>query len=179
MTELSEIVRAHAKMVRSKIYRIVGDHDDADDCLQEVFVTAIEFSRDQTVENWPALLTRFATVQALECVRRKYRKSEAMTSSLESDPVHECTDDPMQAAEEQELLVHFRNALAQITQNQAEAFCLFEFEDFSYKEVADALGVSEKYVGQLLHRARENLRKRLNKFRSGRRNHLRNDGGAR
>src|SRR3982751_1507033 len=49
---------------------VLPDSADADDCMQEAFVDAVELSRRQPVRHWGRLLTRLATARALARLRR-------------------------------------------------------------------------------------------------------------
>jgi len=52
-------------------------------------------------------------------------------------------------------------ALAQLPENQREAIVLHRFEGFSFKEIAELLGVTETAVKVRAHRGYERLRKLL------------------
>jgi RNA polymerase sigma-70 factor (ECF subfamily) len=54
-------------------------------------------------------------------------------------------------------------AIARLPENQRTAFTLNKLEDLSYKEVSDIMKTSVSAVESLLHRAKMNLRKELEK----------------
>lgn len=165
MTDWSHIVQKHGSAVWRTVYRLVGREADAWDCFQNVFVSALDVARKQTVENWPALLQRLATVRSLECLRRRYRKSDRMTNPLDSDPVDRRGADPHGEAAGRELAAELRRALAEIDERQSQVFCLSCLDGRSYREIAEELGVTVNHVGVLLNRARTSLRERLQDFR--------------
>jgi RNA polymerase sigma-70 factor (ECF subfamily) len=146
------------------VYRLVGREADAADCFQNVFVSALEYARKQTVENWPALLQRLATARSLECLRRRYRTSDRMTGPLESDPADSREDGPASEAAGRELAAELRQALAEIDERQSQVFCLSCLDGRTYREIAEQLGVTVNHVGVLLNRARSELRERLRAF---------------
>ena len=54
-------------------------------------------------------------------------------------------------------------AIAQLPENQKTAFTLHKLEDLSYQEVSEVMQVSIAAVESLMHRAKQNLRKMLEK----------------
>ena len=156
-----EIVSRHGRIVWNTAYRVLGNHADALDCHQDTFLAAVEFSRRHKVRDWPALLQHLATVRAIDRLRRrmsdgKHRDVIADVSSLAtSDP------GPAQRAEESELIDCLRQALTELPDNQAAVYCLRCFNDLSYEQIADRLGIGVNHVGVLLHRARGRLQTML------------------
>src|SRR5262245_50244770 len=75
MTDWEAIVREHGRAVWRTAWRVLADHADADDCLQEAFVDAVELSRRQPVRHWGRLLTRLAAARALDRLRRRLREA--------------------------------------------------------------------------------------------------------
>jgi len=174
MTDWSQIVREHGTTVWRTVYRMVGSDADAADCFQNVFVAAIEVSQKEPVKNWEALLQRLASARSLECLRRRYRKSDQLTVPLETLSVddnavdHNAVDhsaaDPSDLAAGRELAEELRQALVEIDDRQAHVFCLSCIEGVAYREIADQLGITVNHVGVLLSRARSSLQKRLRAF---------------
>ena len=64
------IVKKHGPAVWQTAYRLLGNHADAADCFQETFVSALKVSRKQRVRNFPALLVRPVTTQAIVCQKK-------------------------------------------------------------------------------------------------------------
>ena len=61
----------------------------------------------------------------------------------------------------QERRNHVRQALGQMPHRDAELLLLKYTENWSYKQIAERLGVSESAVETRLHRARQRLRNTL------------------
>src|SRR4051794_19238499 len=74
MIDWPRLVREEGPHVWQVAYRLVGNHADAADCVQEAFTQALELSRRQAVTSWGGLLRRLATVQGLQRLRRRYRE---------------------------------------------------------------------------------------------------------
>src|SRR6059058_3884383 len=76
MTDWEGIVRSHGRAVWRTAWRVLADSADADDCMQEAFVDAVELSRREPVRDWGRLLTRLATSRALDRLRRRIREAK-------------------------------------------------------------------------------------------------------
>jgi RNA polymerase sigma-70 factor, ECF subfamily len=165
MTDWSQIVEQHGPLVWRTAQRLLCHEADTADCFQRTFISALELSRQETIQHWPALLRRLATARALEQLRQRIR--ERRRSANGSDRicldrrVDQNTIDPDDAAESSELANHLRIALTEIDPRQAEVFCLACLDDCSYAEIAEQLGVIANHVGVLLNRAKASLRERL------------------
>src|SRR5207248_1290143 len=54
-------------------YRILGNADDADDCLQDAALAAVQLSHQEPIANCRALLTRMASARAVDRLRKRYQ----------------------------------------------------------------------------------------------------------
>jgi RNA polymerase sigma-70 factor (ECF subfamily) len=161
MTNLSQIVQQHGPIVWKTIRRLVNHDADGADCFQRTFVSALQVSCTQAVHNWPGLLKRLATARALEFLRQRYLDAKRLTTLVDDSAVDRRAVGPVQAAESSELAEHLRLALAELDVRQAQVFCLACLEGFSYREIADELGLTVSHVGVLLNRAKSGLREQL------------------
>jgi len=174
MTDWEGIVRSHGRAVWRTAWRVLADAADADDCMQEAFVDAVELSRREPVRDWGRLLTRLATSRALDRLRRRIREAKRRNGrgagNSRTSQVHETheldtlpgrSDDPGDAAEGRELHERLRLSLAKLSPQQAETFYLRYMEELDYGEIAEALEIDVNQVGVVLHRARARLREIL------------------
>jgi RNA polymerase sigma factor (sigma-70 family) len=138
-------------------YRIIGQAADADDCLQEAALAAVQLSRREPVGNWRALLTRLSAARAVDRLRQRYRSRISATfddQSAATSGLHE----PVASAQLDELRSQLRVALAQLSQDQATAFCLCALEGWTHAEAGEQLQTPSSTIGVLVHRARLRLR---------------------
>jgi RNA polymerase sigma-70 factor, ECF subfamily len=158
MTDWELVVGHHAAAVHRTVYRLVGNHADAWDCIQDTFLEAVKIDRREPVRNWSALLRHLATARALDLLRRRSRRRrpEADTASVPSrEP------SPSGQAEARELADRLRAAVVRLPRRQAQVFCLSCFEQMNCEEIAARLGISSTAVRMLLHRARRRLQRLL------------------
>jgi len=155
------VIDEHGSRVWSTAYRLLGHEADASDCFQEAFVSALELSQHQRVRNMGALLTRLATLRAIDRLRQRKRLGQRFTKVEDLSDMPGSVPDPARAAESAELGQALREAIAGLSAPQAQAFCLRYFSDMSVKQISRALDMPSGTVGVLLHRARARLRELL------------------
>jgi RNA polymerase sigma-70 factor (ECF subfamily) len=157
MPDWEQIVERHGPAAWKTAYRLLGNRADADECLQETFLAALDVSRRQAVDNWQALLIRVAASRAIDRLRardrRRGREQNALSRLLRSVPAP-----PHQNILDREAAEMLRMALTKLPAHQAQTFCLHCLDDWSYQQIAEQLSISVNAVGVLLHRARKRLR---------------------
>jgi RNA polymerase sigma factor (sigma-70 family) len=165
-----KLVETYQDMVFNTALGIVQNPEDAEDVAQEVFIQVYrsidQFKGDARLSTW---IYRITTTKALDHIRsRKRKKRFAFITSL-FGPNDELVHDPvdfhhpgvsLDKKEEAALLFKMIN---QLPENQKVAFNLHRTEGLSYQEIADIMGLSVSAVESLLFRARQNLRKLLEK----------------
>jgi len=147
----------HARWLRTVALARVGDAAAADDVMQEVATAAVakghQLRDPGSVAAW---LYRLVVMGALQYRRRQGRRRKlieryadrlapAESNSRERDPLDWLLDD------ERKTMV--RQALAQLPRRDAEILLLKYSEDWSYRQMAEHLGMSESAVEARLHRA--------------------------
>lgn len=145
-----------------RVLRRYGVPDrDVDDVCQEVFLIVHrklpEFEGRSSVRTWIygiAMRTALATRRKAH-VRRELLEPELQESAVEATQ-HE------QADRRRDLSL-VEAALQELDEEKREAFVLYELEGLSVAEVAAATGVPENTALYRLHRAREELERKLRK----------------
>ena len=157
------------------IYRLIPERTEAEDVAQEVFLkvagAAAGLSRQAKFSTY---LYRIAYNLAIDRLRRrKVRAAGASFVSLDESAenadgenfnrqVPDPADLPADLLRERlETKRSVETALAELPENQRTAIMLKVYEDRSYTEIAEILGVSIPSVESLLFRARQNLFKKL------------------
>ncbi len=151
-----EIVNCHAALVVGSVRRIVGNNHDAEDVVQDVFLEAYRASQKTEIRNWPGFLRRLATRRAIDRLRTR-RTRPFDTPTTETAEVVDTSPQPHQNAVARELALRLRNAITLLPRSQAEVFSMRCFEEMTYEQIADALGMSSNAVGLALHKARSRL----------------------
>jgi RNA polymerase sigma factor (sigma-70 family) len=162
--EWSSVLVEHGRWLRTVIAARVGDFAATDDVMQEVATLAVEKGhqlRDAArVAPW---LYRLAVMAALQYRRRQGRRRKLIDRFVEQQaPTADSRErDPLDwlLADERQALV--RKALERLPQRDAEILLLKYTEDWSYRQLAEHLGLSTSAVEARLHRARQKMRRAL------------------
>lgn len=164
------MVETYKDRVYNTALGIVQNAEDAEDVAQEVFIQVYRsignFKGESKLSTW---LYRIATTRSLDLLRsRKSKKRFGILQRLFSDsnePVFELPDfnHPGVALDRKENAAKLFKAINRLPENQKVAFTLHKLEDLSYQEVSEVMRVSLPAVESLMHRAKQNLKKMLEK----------------
>ena len=161
MTDWEAIVGQHAGTVWRTVHRLVGNHADASDCVQETFLEAVKIDLREPVRDWSGLLRHLATVRALDFLRVRSRQRQRCNPESDASLAVSREPDPPCQAQASELADRLRASVSQLPRRQAQVFCLTCFEKMTSEQVAEQLGISAAAARMLLFRARERLRRTL------------------
>jgi RNA polymerase sigma-70 factor (ECF subfamily) len=167
-----EIVCRWERRIFALAYGILGREEDARDATQETFIAAFRnlgaFRGDAKVSSW---LHRIAVNQ---CITRQRRAKVRGETSLEAEEEDGGTqfasrDDtsPAQWTEGEERSEAVRRAVNSLPPELRSVVVMKEFEDLTFQEIADTLGVPLSTVKSRLYTALKQLRMRLEKFGVG------------
>ena len=151
--EFESVFLAHYPHVRNVVMRILGNPARAEELATETFWKLYRqppSSRDGSLI--AAWLHRTATRKAIDTLRSASRRTRYERSAAEDASRGEPAADPMQEVLRSEVRECVRVTLGQLKPAQAQVLIL-RSSDFSYKELASALGVKTGSVGTLLARA--------------------------
>lgn len=169
-TALSALMGRWERPVKSLLYRLLLNSDEAAELAQEAFVRLF-FNRSRFRSGarfGPWLLTIAANLARNR--RRWWRRHPAVSIealNAEQDgqaPAWEPTDPtagPEQSAVSRERAAAVRSAVAELPHDLREVVVLSEFEELPRGEIAAILGCTTKAVEMRLYRARERLRRSL------------------
>jgi len=169
--EFEAFMRSYQDMVFTSAIRLLGNHAEAQDIAQEVFLKAYDrfaqLKQSPTVGGWLKTVTRNLCLNHLTRYRKRWRvfsdmgreDSEQDSPSYEEQlaaPDHRDSDE--RTANQREIL---QNALDSLPPDQRIALALYHFEEMPYQEIADQVKHSLSKVKTDIARGRETLRKRL------------------
>ena len=173
-TAFKTIVETWQKMVYNTALGIVQNAEDAEDIAQETFVQVYQsigsFKGESKFSTW---LYRITIAKALDHERKKKRKKRfAFVKSIfgeESQIVVNPPDfhHPGVVLDKKENAAVLFGASAELPENQRIAFTLHKVDGLSYQQVSEIMNTSVSSVESLMHRAKTNLRKRLEDYYKG------------
>jgi RNA polymerase sigma-70 factor (ECF subfamily) len=148
------------------IYDMVGDRELAEELTQETFVRA--FRAIQTMKPETKLSTwlfGIARNVARESLRARSRSTRQVT--LEDESVTDLSDRnpvPVDQLLSKELNDLIRRSLAALDEDKRLVFTLKVFHQCSYEEIAEITGFSLAKLKTDLHRARAEMRRRIQPY---------------
>ena len=169
------MVKHHGNQMYAVALRIVGDSDEAEEVVQEAFISACSkvdsFEGRSKLSTW---LYRITTNAAL----MRLRKQRGDTVSLDEPQLMEEGDlvprqlgdwqmEPSQEALTTELRQVMDEAVQGLNPTLRAAFVLRDIQGLSTEEAAAALDISESALKVRLHRARLQLRESLADYLAG------------
>jgi RNA polymerase sigma-70 factor (ECF subfamily) len=153
----------HGRWLRTVVGARLGEPQAVDEVLQEVALAAIAqkapLADPTRVAPW---LYRLAVRQSLLYRRKQGRRRKltdryaARRQAADFQPL-----DPLGWLLAEERRRQVRQALARLPRRDAEILLLKYTEEWSYREMARRLGISESAVEARLHRARQRMRAEL------------------
>lgn len=164
-----------APQLYSAALRLTRNQADAEDLVQETFLKAYRgFSKFEEGSNLRAWLYRILTNNYINAYRSKQRRpDESNLADVEDLYLYRRLDHLEQAlanrSAEDQLLDLFtddevKSALEELPDNFRLPVLLADVEGFSYKEMAEMLGLPIGTVMSRLHRGRKAMHKRLYEF---------------
>ena len=160
-----EIVRRWERRIFALAYGILGREDDARDATQETFLAAFRnlrgFRGDAKVSSW---LHRIAVNQ---CITRQRRTKVRSESALDEDVGEFATPlqySPASVAEGRQETLAVRRAINGLPMELRQVVIMKEFEELTFREIADALDLPLSTVKSRLYTALKQLEMRLQKF---------------
>ena len=156
------LYREHSSRLFGLTMRMLGNRTDAEDMLQEIFMTAHRklqsYRGDARLSTW---LFRLATNLCLDHLRSKSARMTQATSSLDEDNAMEPVSPspgPVVGTVQQ---IDLERAIARLPQGCRAAFLLHDVEGFEHREIGSMLGISEGTSKSQVHKARLKLRRLL------------------
>lgn len=172
--EFEDFVRRHQDMVFGMAVRMLGDPSEAEDIAQTVFLKAYE--RFDTLRRSPAVVGWLRTVTTNLCLNHltRFRARLKLFSQWRSgDERRERPyEDTLAAKDNQsedlaraEQRARLEDGIRCLPPHQRIPIVLYHFEEHSYQEIANALGVSIGKIKTDIHRGRLALRKLIGEDR--------------
>jgi len=161
------LVEQYQVVVRNMCAGIIKDRHEAEDIAQEVFVEVYRsinnFREESRLSTW---IYRIAVNKSLNHNRKKerHRWLKPVEDFFVGGRTAEDLDPgshPSHHLENRQRSHYLHMAMDTLPENQRVAFVLNKYDDLSYKEISEVMGLSLSGVESLIHRAKVNLQKKL------------------
>jgi len=170
-----ELVNRYEGKIFRLTRKITGNHEDAEDAMQDAFLKAYahlqDFHGDSRFYTW---LVRIAANEALMRLRKRRPNQFSLDEPIEGDTdlfpreLEDWGPTPEQRYAQTEMQNIVGDVIDRLDPEYRIVFLLRDFEELSTQETAEMLGISVPAVKSRLLRARLKLREKLNRhFRQG------------
>jgi RNA polymerase sigma-70 factor (ECF subfamily) len=159
-----ELVMTYQHRVFGVALRMLGNRAEAEEVAQEAFVRAHralgEFRGDAKLSTWLyAITSRLCLNRLASAERRLVRQGEDVLLRLS-----DAGPRPDAALERRELETALGRAIAELPEDRRIVVVLRDLEGLSYEEIAEVLELELGTVRSRLHRARADLKEKLERF---------------
>jgi RNA polymerase sigma factor (sigma-70 family) len=157
--DFESLFRQYERLVFKTAYLITGTREEAEDVLQEVFVSVWR-SRHTFNPEKGKLTTWLHRITVNKCMERR-RKKKLVSVSLDGLdlPEAQTTDDALISKQEYERLIEAMNSL---DTRYRVVLILRYFDDLSYEEIAQAVSIPLGTVKSRINKALKLLRGQFN-----------------
>lgn len=167
----AEIIERYQGKLFAYLYRLVGNREEAEDLLQDVFIKAYKnlhsYDSSRKFSSW---VYRIAHNEAVNYIKRKSLKRfiswEDISSTkdkLESRSTEDGADD---AWIRKEAINDVDQAINGLPIKYKQVLLLRYFSDKSYEEIGEILGKPVNTVGTLINRAKKKLSEEMEKLKT-------------
>ncbi|HHX50151.1 MAG TPA: sigma-70 family RNA polymerase sigma factor [Clostridia bacterium] len=158
-----EIVRRYQKQIYSLAYRLTNHLEDAQDLAQEVFIKLY-----QVLEKYDAQrpffpwMYKVATNVCYTSLRRRPANEVPLEKVIEFGPiVPQSQHQPEERYETKEVQLLVQQAIAELPEKYRIPLVLRYLEEFSYRQIAEAMDLPLTTIETRLYRGKALLQKRL------------------
>ncbi|GJM22686.1 MAG: hypothetical protein DHS20C15_26010 [Planctomycetota bacterium] len=152
-------MRAHHDQALALAARLLGNHEDAEDALQEALIKTLRHLHraepDRGFRSW------FLRIVFNQCLDTRRRRETRKRHEQASTPAPIASASVESRARGRESLARVRALMESMPPKQAAALHLRVFEEFDYEQIAGVLGITAGSARVYLVKARRRLRAEL------------------
>lgn len=166
LDRFESLVAAYSREIRLFLHKLCGNHHDAEELAQDVFVKAyrkIDTLRDVAAgRRW---LYTIAVNHFNDWLKPKKRSAARCIGDIaDYEIVGENTERPTSRAMAREFSTWLDESILQLPDRQRTVLLLFSAKGFNYTDIAESLGITTDAVKMSLFHAREKLRDKVARF---------------
>lgn len=151
-----ELMKQYKERLYWHIRKIVINHDDTDDVLQNTFIKVYKnigkFKEDSKLYSW---MYRIATNEAITFINQRAKKNNSATEEVQLTILNNLTADEHFDGDEAQLKL--QKAIATLPQKQQLVFNMKYFDAIKYREMSDILETSEGALKASYHIATKKI----------------------
>lgn len=136
-----ELMGLYKERLYWHIRKIVLNHDDADDVLQNTFIKVYKnidsFKEESKLYSW---IYRIATNESITFINKRAKENHLDIADLHNKMVNNLHNDPLFEGDEIQLIL--QKAIATLPQKQQLVFKMKYFDEMKYQEMSEILETS-------------------------------------
>lgn len=161
-----DVVKQYSEQLYWQIRRMVLNHDDADDLLQNTFMKAWSslegFRGEARLSTW---LHKIAINEAITFIEREKRRAGVSLDDPEGSAAATIAATP--DLDGDSLDANLRRAVASLPQKQRLVFNMKYFDDMKYEEISEILGTTVGALKASYHLAVKKIEQYMEQFDHG------------
>jgi RNA polymerase sigma-70 factor (ECF subfamily) len=155
--DTAQLYETYKPMLFSVAYRMTGTVTDAEDIVQDTFVS-LERDERSDVVNVKAYLYKILVNRCIDYLKSARRRRETYVGPWLPEPLVISENDPLQTVLSHESLsVAYLLLMEKLTPIERAVFILREVLDFGYSEIAEMVGKKEENCRKILSLAKRKL----------------------
>jgi len=167
--EFRTILYEYQDRVYNQAFRMLGNQEDAEEAAQDIFLKVFnsleEFRGESKISTWIYKITSNVCISRL---RKKQLDIRSMDEPLGEDDgaslgdvLHDGSAGADEMLETEEMKEYIRAKVCELPPDWAMALSLYHFDDKSYDEIADVMGIPKATVATYIFRGRKKLADQL------------------
>lgn len=151
-----QIYLTYSKAMYNICLRMMNKKEDAEDVLQEAFINAFNhlqnFRGESSFGSW---LKKIVVNHCINTLKKKKIKPEAIEDLDiidETEPLDDCK------SSDDYTVKQVQQAMSELAEGFRVILTMYLFEDYSHKEIAEAMGISEATSKSQYSRAKQKIR---------------------
>ena len=152
------LVNQYQQRIYWHIRRILLDHDDTNDVVQNVFIKVWKnlegFRGESKIYTW---LYRIATNESITFLNQKKRRFTISFNDVENEMADKLSSDPLFSGDK--IQMKLQQAILKLPTQQRIVFNMKYFDGMKYEEIADILGLTVGGLKATYHHAVKKISK--------------------
>lgn len=161
----NQLVRKYQQKIYWLVRRMVIDHDDADDLVQDVFVKVWanldHFREDSKLYTW---IYRVATNESLTFLQKKKRKYFLPLNDVSAELANKIPANLSTELGGEEIQERFMKALLTLPAKQRSVFQMRYYDEMPYEEMSEVTGTSVGALKASYHHAAKKVEEILKQY---------------
>ncbi len=149
-----QLFESRRRFLLGLAYRILGSYSDAEDVVQDTFITWAEAPKESII-NPPAWLTTICTRRSIDILRSAQHQRTDYIGPWLPEPFYDPAFNEQESDES--LSTAFLLLLEKLSAKERAAYLLYEIFDQPYADIAETLEISYDLCRQLVSRAKQNI----------------------